>query len=62
MKVGILARIDKPQAAELAASLSAALSSRGVEVLLERRTASLLGETAGHTEEELSQSCNLFVA
>jgi NAD+ kinase len=62
MKVGILARIDKPQAAELAASLRAALSSRGVEVLLERRTAGLLGEPAGQTEEELSQSCDLVVA
>jgi len=62
MKVGILARVDKPQAAELAASLRAALSSRGVKVHLERRTASLLGEAAGHTEEELSQSCDLVVA
>ena len=62
MKVGILARIDKPQAAELAASLRDALLSRGVEVLLERRTAGLLGEATGHTEEELSQSCDLVVA
>ena len=62
MKVGILARIDKPQAADLAASLRDALSSRGAQVLLERRTAGLLGEAAGYTEEELSRNCDLVVA
>jgi len=61
MKVGIIARIDKPQAAELVASLRAALSSRGAEVLLEGRTAGLLGDPAGHTEEELSRTCDLVV-
>jgi NAD+ kinase len=62
MKVGILARIDKPQAADLAASLRDALSSRGAQVLLERRTAALLGEAAGYTEKELSRNCDLVVA
>ena len=61
MKVGIIARIDKPQAAELVAALRAALLSRGAEVLLERRTAGLLGEAEGHSEEELSRNGDLVV-
>ena len=62
MKVGILARIDKPQAPPLVRSLRDALSARGVDVLLETHTAGLLGGgSAGEPEQKLAQSCNLVV-
>ena len=43
MKAGLLARVDNPQAGPLVAALREALAERGVEVLLEKRTAALLG-------------------
>jgi len=62
MKVGLLARCDKPQAAPLVRSLRDALSARGAGILLESRTAGLLGDgTAGVSEQELAQSCDLVV-
>lgn len=61
MKVGILARIDKPQAGELVRSLRDALAARGIEVVPESRTAALIGGDKGETEEELSRSCDLVV-
>lgn len=61
MKVGILARIDKPQAGELVLSLRDALAARGIEVVPEARTAALIGGATGKTEEELSRSCDLVV-
>jgi len=63
MKVGILARIDKPQAAELVRAVRDALASRDVEVLLETRTAALVGGGAtGEPEQKLADSCDLLVA
>lgn len=62
MKVGILARIDQPQAGPLAASLQAALAARGVEVLLERRIAELAGCGASELDEAaLASACDLLV-
>lgn len=62
MKVGLLARVDKPQAAPLVRSLRDALSARGAEVLLESRTAGLLGGAEGGCgEEELARACDLVV-
>ncbi len=63
MKAGILARVDKPQAGALVRSLSEALSKHGVEVLLERRTAELLGVSfaAGMDEQALASASNLLI-
>lgn len=62
MKTGLLARIDKPQAARLVSSLRDALERRGVEVLLEKRTAGLLGPEAGGLEvSELAAAADLLV-
>ena len=62
MKVGILARIDKPQAGALVQSLREALASRGVEVLLERRTAEMFGASdAGRDEPGLAAACDLLI-
>lgn len=60
MKAGILARADKPEAAALTRSLCAALGRRGIEVLLENRTAEAVGGR-GIGEEELAASCDLLV-
>ena len=60
--VGIIARVDKPSAAALVASLREALEARGVEVMLEQRTAVLAGR--GHRgvgEDELAAGCGLVV-
>jgi NAD+ kinase len=61
-QIGILARVDKPQAGPLIADLCAALEARGVGVQLEQRTAQLLGpDVSGRTEKELAASCDLFI-
>ena len=60
MKIGILARIDKPQAAGLVRSLRDALASRGVETVLEKRTAALVGDN-GMDENALASSCDAVV-
>ena len=60
MKVGILARIDKPQAAPLVRSLRDALSAAGVETVLEKRTASLVGD-GGLDENVLAEACDTVV-
>lgn len=60
MKAGILARVDKPQAAALTRSLSEELGKRGVEVLLEKRTAELTGGS-GVDEQALALSCDLLL-
>lgn len=52
MRVGILARVDKPQAAPLALSIHGALTHRGVEVLLERQIA----EACGMGDEGLDEA------
>lgn len=63
MKIGILARIDKPQAAPLVRSLRDALAARGAGILLETQTAALLGDgSAGEPEQKLAQACDLVVA
>lgn len=62
MKVGLLARADAPQAGPLAAALAEALAARGVQVLFEQRTASLLAHPAeGLDEEGLASACDLLV-
>ncbi len=62
MKTGLLARADNPQAGPLINSLREALQTRGVEVLLERRTAALAGlPDEGLAESELAASCDLLV-
>jgi len=62
MKAGLLARADKPQAGPLVAALRDALTRRGVDVLLEKRTASLLQPAAeGLDEEQLAAACDLLV-
>jgi NAD+ kinase len=60
MKVGILARIDKPQAAPLVRSLRDALSARGVETVMEKRTAGLVGDD-GLDETALAEACDTVV-
>ena len=59
MKAGILARADKPQAAELARDLAAALAGRGVEVVMEKRTAELAGGDG--VEEDGLSACDLLI-
>ena len=62
MKAGLLARVDNPQAAPLVAALREALTARGVEVLLEKRTAALLGPSVeGLGEDELAGRSDLLV-
>lgn len=62
MKAGILSRVDKPQAGPLVASLRSALETRGVEVLLERRTAEMAGAgSTGLDEAGLAAACDLLV-
>lgn len=60
MKAGILARADKPQAAQLARDLAAALGARGVDVVMEKRTAELAGGRAADGQE-LSSACDLLI-
>jgi NAD+ kinase len=60
MKVGILARTDKPQSAALVRSLAEALAARGVEVLLEKNTAALTG-SPGVDDRQLASSCDLLL-
>jgi len=60
MKAGILARTDKPQSAALVRSLSEALAARGVEVLLEKRTAELAG-ASGVDDRQLASACDLLI-
>ena len=60
MKVGILARTDKPQSATLVRSLAEALAGRGVEVLLENTTAALTG-SPGVDDRQLASSCDLLL-
>ena len=60
MKVGILARIDKPRAAGLVRSLRDALASRGVQTVLEKRTGALVGG-GGIDENALAESCDAVV-
>ncbi len=62
MKAGIMARADQPQAGPLAAALRAALVSRGVEVLMERRVAEAAGcGGPGLDDAELAAACDLLV-
>lgn len=62
MKAGLLARVDNPQAGPLVASLRKALEARGVDVLLEKRTAALLSPAAeGLDEDELAERSDLLV-
>ncbi len=62
MKAGILSRLDKTQAGALVAVLCEALEARGVEVLLERRTAELAGAAgSGVDEDVLAASCDLLL-
>jgi NAD+ kinase len=61
MKTGILARVDNPQAGPLVEALRAALTERGIDVLLERRTAALAGAGGGLEEPALAEACDLLV-
>ena len=62
MKAGLLARVDNPQAGPLVAALREALMARGVEVLLESRTAALLGPSVpGFGETDLAAGSDLLV-
>ena len=60
MKAGIVARADKPEAAALTRSLLEALGTRGVEVLLEARTAEAVG-ASGVDEQQLGAACDLLI-
>ena len=60
MKAGIVARADKPEAAALTRSLMEALGTRGVEVLLEARTAEAVG-ARGVDEQQLGAACDLLI-
>ena len=59
MKAGILARADKPQAADLARSLAGALEERGVGVVMEKRTAGLAGGRS--VDDAELAACDLLV-
>lgn len=61
MKTGILARADNAQAGPLVNALRDALVSRGVEVLLERRTAGLAGVESGLDERALAAASDLLL-
>lgn len=62
MKVGILARTDHGQAGPMAAGLQRGLAPHGIEVLLEKQLASLLGVPAeGRDEQHLAAASDLLV-
>lgn len=62
MKVGLLARGDKPQAAPIVRAVRDALVARGVAVQPEARTAALLGDgVPGMDEKALAEVCGLVV-
>lgn len=62
MKVGILARVDKPQAATLTLAIREALHHRGVDVLLEQKIAKACGmEEEGLEESALATRCDLLL-
>lgn len=62
MKVGILARTDHGQAGPMAAALQRGLAPHGIEVLLEKQLASLLGVPAeGCDERRLAAASDLLV-
>ncbi len=62
MKTGILAKVDKPQAAQLVTSLRDSLVAHGVEVLLESRTAELVNTPQdGLDETQLAAAADLLI-
>ncbi len=61
MKVGVIARTDKPQAGPLVAELLQALADRGVEALCEEATARLAGATGGMATGVLAETADLLV-
>jgi NAD+ kinase len=62
MKVGILARTDHGQAGPMAAALQRGLAPHGIEVLLEKQLAALLGVPAeGCDERHLAAASDLLV-
>lgn len=62
MKVGLLARSDKPQAAPIVRAVRDALVARGARVLSELRTAALLGGgEQGVGEDVLASECDIVV-
>lgn len=62
MKVGILARTDHGQAGPMAAGLQRGLAPHGIEVLLEKQLAALLGAgVTGSDERQLAEESDLLV-
>lgn len=61
MKVGIIANPHKPGARSALDHLLGALAARGLEAMLERRTASLSGRSGGLDGADLASLCDVLV-
>lgn len=61
-RVGLVARVSNPQIAESLRRVCDYLASRGASVLLEEKTAAMLGEGPGARLELLGAGCELVVA
>jgi NAD+ kinase len=60
-RFGLIAHDGKPGARELTHDLCREFTRHGREVLLEERTARLLGHANGHSPRELAATCDLVV-
>jgi len=59
--IGLVAHAGKPRAGELVSILATEFRARGVEVLLEKETAELIGNADGLPANELGGKCTLLV-
>ncbi len=60
-RFGLITNARKPGAAELTRSLCEEFARRGRGLLLEKRTADLLGETSTATARELAGECDMLI-
>ncbi len=58
---GLIANAGKPGATELARSLCTAFTRHGREILLEKRTAALIGATSSATTGDMAEKCELLI-
>lgn len=59
--IGIVAHVEKPGAPEILKDLLAAFDGAGVSLLLEEKTAGLIGEKSTMTVSELGARCELII-
>lgn len=59
--IGILAHVEKPDAAPVTRQVVEGLRVRGLQPVFEQRTAALIGEPVGHKEPWLGTHCEMLV-